>query len=69
VSNDVTRGWHQGAAARDQALGPLTEVMLDLAGVTVDSRVLDIGAGTGEQTTLAAQRVGPGGWCDAVRPN
>ena len=35
--------------------------MLDLAGVTVNGRVLDLGAGTGDQTLLAAQRVGPGG--------
>jgi ubiquinone/menaquinone biosynthesis C-methylase UbiE len=35
--------------------------MLDLAGVTVGSRVLDLGAGTGDQTLLAAARVGPGG--------
>jgi ubiquinone/menaquinone biosynthesis C-methylase UbiE len=42
-------------------MGPVTELMLDLAGVTVGSQVLDLGAGTGDQTLLAAQRVGPGG--------
>jgi SAM-dependent methyltransferase len=61
TSDALTRGWHEGAVARDQALGPLTELMLDLAGVTVDSWVLDVGAGTGDQTTVAARRVGPGG--------
>ena len=35
--------------------------MLDLAGVTVGSQVLDLGAGTGDQTMLAARRAGPGG--------
>jgi ubiquinone/menaquinone biosynthesis C-methylase UbiE len=35
--------------------------MLDLAGVTLGSRVLDLGAGTGDQTLLAARRVGPTG--------
>jgi len=61
ASRDVADGWLRGAAARGQALGPLTELMLDLAGVTIGSRVLDLGAGTGDQTVVAAHRVGPGG--------
>ena len=61
ASGDVASGWLRGAGARGQALGPLTELMLDLAGVTAGSHVLDLGAGTGDQTLLAAQRVGPGG--------
>jgi len=60
-SADVASSWHSGAAARGQALGPVTELMLDLAGVTVGSRVLDVGAGAGDQTVVAAQRVGPRG--------
>jgi ubiquinone/menaquinone biosynthesis C-methylase UbiE len=40
---------------------PLTERMLDLAGVRTGSRVLDVGAGTGEQTLMAAERVGRDG--------
>jgi len=39
----------------------MTELMLDLAGVTVGSQVLDLGAGTGDQTLMAARRIGPGG--------
>ena len=35
--------------------------MLDLAKVGVGSRVLDVGAGTGDVTLVAAQRVGPNG--------
>jgi ubiquinone/menaquinone biosynthesis C-methylase UbiE len=61
ASGDVASGWLRGAAARGRAMGPVTELMLDLAGVTVGSQVLDLGAGTGDQTLLAAQRVGPGG--------
>ena len=61
ASGDAATGWKRGAAARGRALGPLTELMLDLAGVTVGSRVLDVGAGTGDQTLLAARRIGPGG--------
>lgn len=61
ASRDAASGWQSGAAARGQAQAPVNELMLDLAGVTVGSRVLDLGAGTGDQTLLAAQRVGPGG--------
>lgn len=61
ASGDAASGWKRGAAARARALDPLTELMLDLAGVTVGSQVLDLGAGTGDQTLLAARRIGPGG--------
>ena len=36
-------------------------MMLDLAGVQAGSRVLDVAAGTGESTLIAARRVGPMG--------
>ena len=61
ASRDAASGWQSAAVVRGQALAPVTELLLDLAGVTVNSRVLDLGAGTGDQTLLAAQRVGPGG--------
>jgi ubiquinone/menaquinone biosynthesis C-methylase UbiE len=61
ASGHTASGWKRGAAARGQALDALTELMLDLAGVTVDSTVLDLGAGAGDQTVLAARRIGPGG--------
>jgi trans-aconitate methyltransferase len=51
----------RSGAVRAQLLGPLTERMLDLTGVGVGHRVLDVGAGTGEQTLAAARRVGPSG--------
>jgi SAM-dependent methyltransferase len=50
-----------GAAAGAGPPGPATELMLDLTGISDGSRVLDLGAGTGGQTVLAARRVGPGG--------
>lgn len=53
--------WRHGAARRAQYLGPATELMLDLAGIRSGDRVLDIAAGTGEQSLLAARRVGPSG--------
>src|SRR5262245_57001591 len=55
----AAEGWQRGAAAR--AMGPITERMLDLAGIGSGHRVLDVAAGTGEQTLMAARRVGPHG--------
>jgi SAM-dependent methyltransferase len=60
-SPDVVEGWRKGAAQRAATWGPATEMMLDLAGIQVGSRVLDVGAGAGDQTLLAARRVGPEG--------
>ena len=53
--------WRRGAAARVQAFGPATDMMLDLVKVAAGSRVLDVGAGAGDSTLVAAQRVGPSG--------
>ena len=53
--------WSAGQAARQQIYGAATEMMLDLAGVQTGSRVLDVAAGTGESTLMAACRVGPTG--------
>src|SRR5262249_10548013 len=53
--------WRRGAAARAQVYGHATEMMLDLVKVAAGSRVLDVGAGAGDSTLVAAQRVGPSG--------
>jgi len=53
--------WSTLRAARQQVYGAATEMMLDLAGVQTGSRVLDVAAGTGEATLMAARRVGPMG--------
>jgi ubiquinone/menaquinone biosynthesis C-methylase UbiE len=58
---EIADRWSAGQALRQQVLGPATEMMLDLAGVQTGSRVLDIAAGTGESTLIAARRVGPSG--------
>ena len=58
---EITDRWSGGQAARQQTYGTATEMMLDLAGVQPGSRVLDVAAGTGEQTLMAARRVGPTG--------
>ena len=44
--------------ARSRAV---TERMLDAAGLRPGLRVLDVAAGTGDQSVLAAQRIGPSG--------
>ncbi len=43
-------------------MGPATELMLDLAGIETGYRVLDIAAGTGDQSIEAAKRAGPNGY-------
>ena len=60
--------WDAAAAAWDrwnpvlrEWLGEATELMLDMAGVRLGSRVLDVAAGAGDQTLQAASRVGPRG--------
>ena len=65
-STELVGRWRQGAARRARALGPATERMLDLAGLRPGQRVLDLAAGTGDQTLLAAKRVLPGGSVLAV---
>ena len=58
--------WSAGQAARQQIYGAATEMMLDLAGVQVGSRVLDVAAGSGESTLMVARRIGPTGYALAA---
>src|SRR6516162_10154907 len=58
-SREAAAEWHRGAAARLQAFGPATEIML--VQVAEGSRVLDVGAGAGDSTVVAARRVGSRG--------
>jgi ubiquinone/menaquinone biosynthesis C-methylase UbiE len=53
---------NRGRARRAELQGPATQLMLDLAEIRTGSRVLDVAAGTGDQTLIAAQRVGPTGY-------
>jgi SAM-dependent methyltransferase len=53
--------WSAGQVRRQQIYGAATEMMLELANVQPGSRVLDVAAGTGDQTLMAARRVGPTG--------
>ncbi len=58
--------WSAGRLARQQTLGAATEMMLEVANVQPGNRVLDVAAGTGEQTLMAARRVGPLGYLVAA---
>ncbi len=64
--NAAASGWARWAARSGDYIGPATEKMLDLAGVGPGGRVLDVGCGSGEQTVLAAHRVGTTGHVLAI---
>ena len=61
-SQEVAERRNRGRARRAELQGPATELMLDLAEVRTGGRVLDVAAGTGDQTVMAAQRAGPTGY-------
>jgi ubiquinone/menaquinone biosynthesis C-methylase UbiE len=54
--------WIRSQARRSEVYGAATERMLYLADLRTGNRVLDVAAGTGDQTLLAAQQVGPSGY-------
>lgn len=58
---DAATAWHAWGPTLEEWLGEATTVMLDAAGVTTGSAVLDVAAGAGGQTLAAARRVGPTG--------
>jgi SAM-dependent methyltransferase len=58
----AAEAWHRWGPTLEQWLGPATEIMVDMAGVRAGSRVLDVAAGAGGQTLMAARRVGPSGY-------
>jgi len=61
ASAQAAEVWRQGAARRAQTLAIATERMLQGASLQPGMRVLDVAAGTGDQTVLAARIVGPSG--------
>ncbi len=58
---DYASGWNDWAPLLESWLGQATERMLDLAGVTAGSKVLDVAAGAGGQSIAAGRWVGPTG--------
>jgi ubiquinone/menaquinone biosynthesis C-methylase UbiE len=62
ASREGAEQWQRGKAHRAEVTGPANEMMLDLADLRIGDRVLDVAAGTGDQTLMAAQRVGATGY-------
>jgi ubiquinone/menaquinone biosynthesis C-methylase UbiE len=60
-SSEVAEHWQQDVARRRQDFADATQCMLEAAELGPGDHVLDIGAGTGDQSLLAAQKVGPSG--------
>jgi ubiquinone/menaquinone biosynthesis C-methylase UbiE len=58
----IAPGWHKWRSVISDLMRPATEQMLGLAGIRPGSRVLDIAAGDGDQSIMAARRVGPEGY-------
>jgi ubiquinone/menaquinone biosynthesis C-methylase UbiE len=58
---NAAEAWNRWGPLLARWLGPATEAMLDMAAVGPGSRVLDVAAGAGEQTLVAARRVGAHG--------
>jgi SAM-dependent methyltransferase len=58
---DAAEAWHRWGQVIEDWLGQATRQMLDAAGLTAGSRVLDVAAGAGGQSLAAARRVGPTG--------
>lgn len=59
--NQSAQGWDNHTAQIRGWLRLATDAMLDMAGVSLNARVLDVAAGAGDQTLDIAQRVGPNG--------
>jgi SAM-dependent methyltransferase len=59
--NTAAPGWNSHSTQIGEWLGPATDAMCRMAGVTAGSRVLDLAAGAGEQTLAIARLVGPQG--------
>ncbi len=60
-SSKVAEHWQQDVERRQQDFAEATRLMLEAAGLGPGDHVLDIAAGTGDQSLLAARLVGPGG--------
>jgi ubiquinone/menaquinone biosynthesis C-methylase UbiE len=60
-SSEVAERWQQDVERRRLDFAEATQRMLEAAGLVPGNHVLDIAAGTGDQSLLAARRVGPSG--------
>jgi ubiquinone/menaquinone biosynthesis C-methylase UbiE len=60
-SSEVAEHWQQDVERRRLDFAEATECVLEAAGLVPGNHILDIAAGTGDQSILAARRVGPDG--------
>ena len=60
-SPEVVKHWEKQTEPRQTVMEEATEEMLVAAGLKSGDHVLDLAAGTGDQSLLAARKVGPGG--------
>jgi SAM-dependent methyltransferase len=57
----VATGWRKWSELIDRSAGRISELLVERAGVTTGSRVLDVAAGYGEPSLTAARAAGPEG--------
>lgn len=60
-SSEMAERWQQDVQRRRLDMAEATQRMLEAAGLGLGDHVLDIAAGTGDQSIFAARIVGPGG--------
>jgi SAM-dependent methyltransferase len=59
--DDAAAGWKKWSGWLDEHAHPISERLVELAGVEPGSQVLDVGAGYGEPSLTAARKAGPDG--------
>ena len=58
----AAEAWYRWSPLLRQWLGPATDKMLEMAGISEGHHVLDVAAGAGEQSVTAARKLGPTGY-------
>ena len=59
--DSAAQAWHRWGPLLNRWLGPATDKMFDMADIKSGAKVLDVAAGAGEQSIVAAKRVGKTG--------
>ena len=67
----AAEAWYKWSTTLNKWLGPATDKMLHMAGISHGHKVLDVAAGAGEQSISTAKLVGPNGYVLAtdISPN